>query len=43
MSKENIVLIIGHQSSQAVKELNEQLYESKGFVNAGVAVPFNLA
>ena len=39
MSKENVVLIIGHQSSQAVKELNQELYESKGFVDLNLAMP----
>jgi hypothetical protein len=41
-SKENIVLIIGHESSQTAKEINERLYEAKEFVERASPVPLIL-
>ena len=42
LSKENIVLIIGHETSQTAKEINERLYEAPQFVRAGIPIPLIL-
>jgi len=42
LARENVVLVIGHESSQSAKEINARLYEAKEFVEQGLPVPLIL-